>query len=45
MVHAVGIVRSTDPGVGMGIEIQRFEPVEDKLRFAQWLLEAQAAAG
>jgi hypothetical protein len=45
MVHAVGVVRSTDPGVGMGIEIQRFEPVEDKLRFAQWLLEAQAAAG
>jgi hypothetical protein len=45
MVNATGIVRSSDPGVGMGVEIQRFEPPEDKLRFAQWLIEAQAAAG
>jgi hypothetical protein len=41
---AHGTVRTSHPGVGMGIEIQRFETPDDKARFAVWLIEAEAAS-
>jgi hypothetical protein len=44
-LDAHGIVRTAHAGVGMGIEIQRFETTEDEARWAKWLVEAEAASG
>jgi hypothetical protein len=44
-VSAHGTVRTSHPGVGMGVEIQRFETPDDQARFARWVLEAEAASG
>jgi len=45
MVDCHGTVRTSNQGVGMGVEIQSFETPEDRTRFERVLIDAAAAAG
>jgi len=43
-VDCHGVVRSSNQAIGMGVEIQRFETPDDRVRYERILIDAAAAA-